>query len=61
MILDAKVTTVSEARLVARAWARRNGQNEDRCEVLAEMWFDAGKDDSSRRSLEAYLSHRLKF
>ena len=44
MNLDADVTKVSDARLVARAWARQNNQNEDRCEVLAEIWFDAGKD-----------------
>ena len=29
MNLDADVTKVSDARLVARAWARQNNQNED--------------------------------
>ena len=59
MNLDEDVTKVSEARLVARAWARQNNKNEDRCEVLAEIWFDAGKDDCTGRALEAHLSHRF--
>lgn len=60
MNLDEEVTKVNEARLVARAWADRNEQNEDRCEVLAEVWFDAGKDDCTGRALESYLSNRFK-
>lgn len=59
MDLDAKLTKVNEARLVARAWAKRNGQNQDRCEVLAEIWLDAGKDSCTGRDLEAHLSQRF--
>ena len=60
MNLDVDVTNISEARLVASAWARRNHQNEDRCEVLAEVWFDAGKDDCTGRALESHLANRFK-
>lgn len=59
MNLDDEVTKVSEARLVARAWARENNQNEDRCEVLAEIWLDAGKDNSTARALESHLTSRF--
>jgi len=57
--LDTDLTKVDEARFVARAWAKRNDQNEDRCEVLAETWFDAGKDSCTGRDLEAHLARRL--
>lgn len=59
MDLDADLTQVSQARLVARAWASRNGENEDRCEVLAEVWFDAEKDSCTGRDLEAHLTRRF--
>jgi len=58
---DAEVTKVNEARNIARAWAVRNGQNADRCEVPAEGWFGAGHDVCTGRALEAYLSSRLKY
>lgn len=60
MNVDEDVTKVSDARLVARAWASKNNKNEDRCEVLAEIWFDAGKDDCTGRALEAHLERRFK-
>lgn len=58
---DAHITEVNEARRIARAWAVRNGQSADRCEVLAEGWFEAGHDVCTGRALEAYLSSRLKY
>lgn len=59
MDLDTDLTQVSQARLVARAWAQRNDQNADRCEMLAEVWFDAAKDSCTGRNLEAHLSRRF--
>lgn len=62
MDLNATLTEVSQARLVARAWAQRNGRNDDRCEALAEIWLDAGKDVDActGRDLEQYLSRRFE-
>lgn len=57
--LNTHLTKIDEARRVARAWAARNDQNEDRSEVLAEIWFDAGKDSCTGRDLEAHLARRL--
>ncbi|WP_063589243.1 hypothetical protein [Achromobacter ruhlandii] len=59
MDLDTDLTKIDEDRRVARAWAARNDQNEDRSEVFAEIWFDAGEDSCTGRNLEAHLSRRF--
>ncbi|CUJ62134.1 Uncharacterised protein [Achromobacter sp. 2789STDY5608621] len=62
MHLTKDVKSTHEAREIARVWAYRHDQNEDRCEAIAESWFDAGKDQDAcaRRDLEAYLARRLQ-
>ncbi|TXI89461.1 MAG: hypothetical protein E6Q40_02295 [Cupriavidus sp.] len=61
MNLTEDVNSAHAAREIARAWAYRHDQNEDRCEAIAESWFDAGKDFDAcaGRDLEAYLARRL--
>lgn len=61
MQLTKDVKSAHEAREIARTWAYRHDQNEDRCEAVAESWFDAGKDHDTctGEHLEAYLVRRL--
>lgn len=59
--LSAKIIETSfEAAAVAREWAQLNDVNESRCQALAEVWHDAGKDpeQSTARALCSYLKQK---
>jgi hypothetical protein len=46
---------------IAREYASRNGVNETTAEKLAELWFDAGKDDaqSTHHALALHLGDKF--
>lgn len=54
------VATIDEARNAARQWAAQNNANSARCEALAEVWLDAGKDpeQSTDQALRSYLTRK---
>lgn len=55
------VQDVDHARRIAREYAAESGENEERAEAYADVWFDAGKDSdaSTTDALRMYLRGRF--